>query len=115
MFVVRLWWCRRRAATGSAVLRGSRAANNHTGYGFWWRCVRLLRRAGSICAAFVFGLASQSALAPLGSVTMILNTVLAWRFLGERFTTVDAISTVLMACGTTVAVAFSKNTNTSYT
>lgn len=46
---------------------------------------------------------------------MILNTVLAWRFLGERFTTVDAISTVLMACGTTVAVAFSKNTNTSYT
>ena len=70
---------------------------------------------GTIFAAFVFGLAPQSTLAPLGSVTMILNTIFSWRFLGESFTRVDGVSLALMAVGTTVAVLFGKSNDPKYT
>ena len=70
---------------------------------------------GTIPAAFVFGLAPQSTLAPLGSVTMILNTIFSWRFLGESFTRVDGVSLALMAVGTTVAVLFGKSHDPKYT
>lgn len=64
--------------------------------------------AGTLCAAFVLGLAPQSTLAPLGSVTMILNTIFAWKFLGEAFTRIDLAAVLLMAAGTTLAVTFGK-------
>ena len=64
--------------------------------------------AGTLCAAFVLGLAPQSTLAPLGSVTMILNTIFAWKFLGEAFTRIDLAAVLLMAAGTTLAVSFGK-------
>jgi hypothetical protein len=75
----------------------------------------LLLVVGTLFAAFVFGLAPQSTLAPLGSVTMILNTILSWKFLGEAFTYIDAVSIGLMACGTTVAVLFGKSSDPKYT
>lgn len=70
---------------------------------------------GAIAAVFVFGLAGQSELAPMGAVTMIFNTILAWRFLGEPFTRIDFIATSLMGIGTTVAIAFGESSDRDYT
>ena len=70
---------------------------------------------GSVFAVFVFGLAGQSELAPMGAVTMIFNTILAWRFLGEPFTRIDFIATFLMGSGTIIAVAFGESSDEEYT
>ena len=52
------------------------------------------------------GLAPQSLLAPLQSCSLVFNAILASRFMGEKLTQVDLISTGLMIVGASITTAF---------
>lgn len=56
--------------------------------------------------AAVFALIGQSESSSLGALTMVWNAFLSWKFLGEEFTRIDALTTTLMVFGTVIAVSF---------
>lgn len=64
-------------------------------------------------AALAYG--AQSVVAPLGSLTLVANVIIAPLFLGETITRSDLYSTMLIVAGCIVAVAFASHKDCLYT
>jgi hypothetical protein len=69
----------------------------------WYLIVILLFGNGAIdFAAFQF--ATMTILAPLASVSIVLNSVVAYFLLGEKFTFLHGVGSCIMICGATLTV-----------
>jgi drug/metabolite transporter (DMT)-like permease len=92
-------WAHRRAAAHNAE-RAAAGLKPLPSYMFLqWPLGLLALVVGSAFAVVTFGLAGQAELAPMGAVTLVANTLLAWRVLGEPFTRLDALAIALMGAG----------------
>lgn len=84
-------------------------------YRCWEWVVGLLSLVtGSVFAIVVLGLAGQAELAPMGAVTLIATTLLSWRVLGDRLSTVEVAAISLMGTGTTLALVFADRDSVQY-
>jgi len=81
---------------------------------FLWAAGLILIISGSIADFVALAFVAQSLIAPLGSITLIANTMVAPCFLGEVLTRKDIIGTVVTAIGCSVSVAFANHSETSY-
>lgn len=81
----------------------------------WWLSLffMILVPAPLDIAAFAF--ASQSLLAPLSGVTLLLNAVFAPLVLKEKVTRRDLLASVLIALGAGITTVFGAHTQTQYT
>eukprot|EP01083_Nonionella_stella_P020365 56471_1 len=61
---------------------------------------------GSIFQAAALKFGAQSVVAPLGSLTLVANTVLATKFLNEPFNLNDILGTLFIVIGSTLSVIF---------
>ncbi|RYG42616.1 hypothetical protein EON68_01615, partial [archaeon] len=75
--------------------------------------VGIVGGAGCDFAALAFG--AQSIVAPLGSWTLVANSVIAPAFLGERITRRDLLATALIIAGCTLSVATASHKDEIYT
>jgi len=95
------------------------ATSPHTRFSYWTRwefivgCILLA--LASVAATVTFTMVSQSELAPLGAVTLATQEVLAYWWLQEPFTRVDAVALALMITGTTVAIGNARSSSQSMT
>lgn len=80
-----------------------------------WRIGLALVILGSLAdvAALVF--APQSVIAPLGSLTLVSNTIFAPMLLREKITKCDVVATSLIVIGAAVAVSFGPHEDITYT
>merc|ERR1719253_1716548 len=69
---------------------------------------------GAILDFVAFGFAAQSLIAPLGSVTLICNVILAPLMLGEKVKASDWVASIVIATGCTVAIAFGDHDTKTY-
>jgi len=69
---------------------------------------------GSLGDFAALGLAAQSIVAPIGSVTLVANILFAHYWLKEKLARRDILGTVLIIAGSTTAVAFGDHTEVSY-
>lgn len=69
---------------------------------------------GALMDFAAFGFAAQSLIAPLGSVTLICNAVLAPYILGETIARMDIISTCIIAGGCSLSIAFGEHSTRFY-
>ena len=103
----------------ASALNAARSAGGLPPLPYWrfaeWLAGLAALVVGSTFAVVVFGLAGQAELAPMGAVTLIVSSLLAWRVLGDVLTRVDAAAISLMAGGTTVALVYAKRESASYT
>lgn len=74
-----------------------------------WIAGLLLTVVASVADFIALGLAAQSVIAPLGSLTLVANAVFAPLLLGERFTRRDALSTAFIVAGTVLTVSFASH------
>jgi hypothetical protein len=81
----------------------------------WWLSLffMILVPAPLDIAAFAF--ASQSLLAPLSGITLLLNAVFAPLVLKEKVTRRDLVASVLIALGAGITTVFGAHTQTQYT
>lgn len=81
----------------------------------WWLSLffMILVPAPLDIAAFAF--ASQSLLAPLSGITLLLNAVFAPLVLKEKVTRQDLVASVLIAVGAAITTVFGAHTQTQYT
>lgn len=63
----------------------------------------------AICSLGVFALLGQARASSLAAMTIVWNGLLSRAFLGEVFTSVDAISSVLVILGALIALIFGAN------
>ena len=70
-----------------------------------WRVGLALVILGSLADFVALIFAAQSIIAPLGSLTLVFNTVLAPLLLGERIGSVDVLATVCIVLGSSLSVA----------
>ena len=61
---------------------------------------------GNVGDFIALGMASPSIITPLGSVSLISNSIIAYKFLGETYTRRDLLATIVIIAGATVAVLF---------
>lgn len=73
---------------------------------------------GMILAAILdftaFGFAAQSLIAPLGSVTLLFNVILAPIILGEKVAKSDWVAALIIGGGCTLAISFGNQTTEQY-
>lgn len=69
-----------------------------TGFGIYF--------IGSILQAAALKFGAQSVVTPLGSLTLVANTILATKYLGEPFNCNDILGTILIIIGSILAVVF---------
>ena len=69
---------------------------------------------GSITDFFALGFAAQSIVAPLGSLTLVANTVFAPLLLNEQINSYDIIATAAIVCGSVISVASASHRDTFY-
>lgn len=81
---------------------------------FLWFAGLILLISGTIADMVALAFVAQSLIAPLGSITLIANTMVAPCFLGEVLTNKDIIGTVVTAIGCSLSVAFANHSETSY-
>lgn len=74
----------------------------------------MLLIAGAVCTVLILGMAGQSQMAPMGACTLVFNSILANRALGEPLYMLDYISTFLMIAGTVTALVTSRSHNQKY-
>lgn len=74
-------------------------------FGFWWYILKLFIFINSI---------AQSIVAPLGSLTLVVNFVLAPLMHGEKLGWVDFMWTAVIIAGCTVSVAFASHEESEY-
>lgn len=53
-----------------------------------------------------YGLAPSSLLAPMGSLTLVFNTFLAWKVLHEHINKLDILATFIIVAGAVVSIIF---------
>lgn len=70
---------------------------------------------GSVADLAALGFAAQSIVAPLGSLTLVSNVLLAPLILGEKLDKRDLMATLAIVIGSGVSVAFATHEETSYT
>jgi len=75
-------------------------------------CLYMFSIFGSILNAIALGYAAQSLLAPLRSITLVANAILATRFLGEKFERSKIIGIVLVVAGSVCSVLFGPSSST---
>lgn len=66
----------------------------------------VLMLCGSICDTLSFGFAPQSLLAPLGTLTLMFNMLIASIFLEEKLSLRDVICTFVVVGGTVLCICF---------
>lgn len=71
-----------------------------------WLLGLLFLFAGALLSLAVFQLLGQARSSAMASNTLVVNAILAWKYLGETFTRYDLISTVLIIAGVVVSVIF---------
>eukprot|EP01138_Halocafeteria_seosinensis_P015967 gb/GECG01016295.1/.p1 GENE.gb/GECG01016295.1/~~gb/GECG01016295.1/.p1 ORF type:complete len:355 (+),score=29.34 gb/GECG01016295.1/:1-1065(+) len=102
------------SAAGLTLQKSShkqRDATDRANQKAYWKYPRFLlgvflMLVGALMSVLVFALIGQSEASSLGALTMVWNAFLSWRFLGEEFTRIDAITNTLMVSGTIIAVSF---------
>jgi hypothetical protein len=80
-----------------------------------WLCGFGVMVLGSVSDFIAFGLAPMSLLAPLASLTLVWNLLLATRMHGERLDRANIIATTVIFIGVSVAVVFSSHETPLYT
>ena len=70
---------------------------------------------GSFADFAALGFASQSIVAPLGSLTLVANVFFAPLLLGEVVSRSDIMATFVILCGAIIAVVFANHDETTYT
>jgi len=60
--------------------------------------------AGGVSSVGNLALLEQSIAAPFAALTLMYNAALAWKILGERFTSIDALSTITILAGVALAM-----------
>jgi len=69
---------------------------------------------GSVLDFIAIGLAPQSLIAPLASLSLVWNLFIASAVLGEQWTTQDAQAVVIIVVGTAMAVCFASHDDKDY-
>ncbi len=80
-----------------------------------WRIGLILVIVGSFADFAAFSFASQSLIAPLGSFTLVSNTIFAPCLLKEKVVRRDVISTGFIIFGSVWAVCFAPHDDVIYT
>ena len=70
---------------------------------------------GALLDVASYGFAPQSLLAPMATLTLVFNTLLAPKFLGEQLSNRDIGATGVIVAGTVVVIAFSPHATPEYT
>ena len=80
----------------------------------WWigMCMVVLGAIGDFAC---YGLAPQTIVTPMGSLSLVTNVGFAHFWLGEETNELDVVGTVLILVGATVAVAFGDHDEQCYT
>lgn len=79
-----------------------------------WGSGLFLMILGAILDFVAFGFAAQSLIAPLGSVTLLCNVILAPLMLGESVARSDWAAAAIIAAGCTIAIAFGDHETKTY-
>jgi hypothetical protein len=100
--------------TGTESQAAEQEANKYYKHPLW-----LLGMFLVICNAFLdvaaFGFAPQSMLSPMGALTLVFNTVLAPKLLGETLSRRDIFGTAVIVAGTVITVSFAPRATPEYT
>ncbi|KAL7749793.1 hypothetical protein RI367_004669 [Sorochytrium milnesiophthora] len=93
-------------------------AQTPPGYVYWreptWWIGMILMIAGETGNFMAYGFAPASVIAPLGTVALIANAIIAPLALGERFRRQDLLGVLLAIVGAVVVVSSAKQTETQF-
>ena len=96
------------------ILKAEEHKNNYYKDPIWFTGLILII-IGSVADLSALGFAAQSVIAPLGSLTLVSNVLLAPLILNENLDNRDIISTLSIVFGSGLAVAFASHDDQSYT
>jgi hypothetical protein len=80
----------------------------------FWMSLLLMIIVPAPLDIIAFGLTPQSLLAPLSSVTLVLNTIFAPCLLGETLTALDVAATLLIVSGACISTVFGSHSHRIY-
>lgn len=105
---------KRTAAAVTAGTATARPPRSYTRQPLWILGL-ILVISGSLFDFAALGLAAQSIVAPIGSITLVSNVLFAHFGLKERLSRRDVLGTVLILVGATLSVAFGNHAETAHT
>lgn len=103
----------------TASFTGTPPAKNQTKPSYWsspiWITGVGLLVLGAIGDFVALGFAAQSIVAPLGSLTLVVNMFIARWMHGEKVTPLGIVATICIVAGSFIAIAFADHSDFTYT